>query len=118
LYHRPERIGLGPLGISPRTRRLSVLAGEAGFLSWDFPVAIPISETTQSMKLAEILRAVDEGLMVHWQNQSYEVVPSSKARSYLIRCQATGHCIGLTQADGATLNGKEKDFFIGESSLT
>jgi len=70
------------------------------------------------MKLTEILRAVDEGLKVHWQNQSYEVVPSSKARSYLIRCQATDHCIGLTQADGATLNGKEEDFFIGESSLT
>ena len=70
------------------------------------------------MKLAEILRAVDEGLMVFWQNQSYEVVPSSKVGSYLIRCQATDHCIGLTQADGATLNGKEEDFFIGESSLT
>jgi len=56
--------------------------------------------------------------MVHWQNQSHEVVPTYKARSYLIRCQATGHCIGLTQADGATLNGKEEDFFIGETSLT
>jgi hypothetical protein len=70
------------------------------------------------MKLAEIYRAIDEGLMVHWQNKSYEVVPSSKAGSYLIRCQATDHCIGLTQADGATLNGKEGEFFIGESSLT
>jgi hypothetical protein len=70
------------------------------------------------MKLAEILRAVDEGLKVHWQNKSYEVVCSSKNRRYLIRCQATDHSIGLTQADGSTLNGREEDFFIGESSLT
>ncbi|MCP9804496.1 hypothetical protein KBY75_13060 [Cyanobium sp. T1G-Tous] len=83
-----------------------------------YTVAIPISDAFQYMKLAEIYRAIDEGLMVHWQNKSYEVVPSSKAGSYLIRCQATDHCIGLTQADGATLNGKEGDFFIGESSLT
>jgi hypothetical protein len=81
-------------------------------------VATPISDTIQSMKLAEIHRAVDKGLMVHWQSKGYEVVCSSNARRYLIRCQATGHCIGLTQADGLTLNGLEDDFFIGESSLT
>ena len=85
--------------------------------SWDFPVATRISDTIQSMKLAEIHRAVDEGLMVHWQNKGYEVVCFSNARQYLIRCHATGHCIGLTQADGLTLNGREDDFFIGESSL-
>lgn len=32
-------------------------------------------------------------------------------------CQATGYGIGLTQADGATLNGKEEGFLIGEFSL-
>lgn len=70
------------------------------------------------MKLAEIRRAVDEGLRVHWQNQGYEVVRSSGLPSYLIRSNATGHCIGLTWADGVTLNGKEEDFFIGDPALT
>lgn len=68
------------------------------------------------MKLAEILRAVDEGLTVHWQSESYEVVRSTNARSYLISSKATGNCIGLTQADGSTLNGKEEDFYIGGAS--
>jgi hypothetical protein len=71
-----------------------------------------------AMKLSEICRAVDEGLMVHWQNREYQVVRSSMHPSYLIRSTATGHCIGLTWADGVTLNGKEEDFFIGDSALT
>jgi hypothetical protein len=70
------------------------------------------------MKLAEIRRAVDEGLIVHWQNREYEVIRSSMHSAYLIRSRATGHCIGLTWADGVTLNGKEEDFFIGDSALT
>lgn len=69
------------------------------------------------MKIAEIRRAVDEGLRVHWQNPEYEVIRSSVDSRYLIRSSATGHCIGLTWADGDTLNGKEEDFFIGESAL-
>lgn len=69
------------------------------------------------MKLAEIRRAVDEGLRVHWQNLEYEVVQSSVNSPYLIRCSSTGHCICLTWADGVTLNGKEEDFFIIDSSL-
>lgn len=69
------------------------------------------------MKLAEIRRSVDEGLTVHWQSRDYEVVASSSHSSYLIRSKATGHCIALTWADGATLNGKEEDFFIGDSAL-
>lgn len=76
------------------------------------------AEACPAMKLAEIRRAVDEGLMVHWQNREYEVIRSSMHPSYLIRSRATGHCIGLTWADGVTLNGKEEDFFIGDSALT
>jgi hypothetical protein len=76
------------------------------------------AEASSSMKFAEIRRAVDEGLMVHWQNHEYEVIRASMHPSYLIRSTATGHCIGLTWADGVTLNGKEEDFFIGDSALT
>lgn len=68
------------------------------------------------MKLPEIRRAVDEGLRVYWQNLEYEVVRSSTHPLYFIRSSATGHCIGLTWADGVTLNGKEEDFFIGDSA--
>lgn len=75
-------------------------------------------EVCLAMKLAEIRRAVDEGLMVHWQSQEYEVIRSSMHPFYLIRSRATDHCIGLTWADGVTLNGKEEDFFIGDSALT
>lgn len=75
-------------------------------------------EATPDMKIAEIKRAVDEGLKVHWQNREYVVISSSLHSRYLIRSIATGHCIGLTWADGVTLNGKEEDFFIGDSDLT
>jgi hypothetical protein len=70
------------------------------------------AEACPAMKFAEIRRAVDEGLIVHWQNLEYEVIRSPMHPSYLIRSTATGHCIGLTWADGVTLNGKEEDFFI------
>ena len=76
------------------------------------------AEACPAMKLAEIRRAVDEGLIVHWQNRGYEVIHSSTHPSYLIRFTATGHCIGLTWADGVTLNGTEEDFFIGDPALT
>ena len=36
---------------------------------------------------------------------------------YFIRSTATGLCIGLTCADGVTLNGKEDVFFIVDSAL-
>ena len=62
-------------------------------------------EATPVMKIAEIKRAVDEGLKVHWQNREYGVISSSLHSRYLIRSIATGHCIGLTWADGVTLNG-------------
>ena len=75
------------------------------------------AEACPAMKLAEIRRAVDEGLMVHWQNREHEVIRSSMHPSYFIRSTATGHCIGLTWADGWTLNGKEEDFFIGDPAL-
>lgn len=68
------------------------------------------------MKLAEIRRALDEGLRVHWQTRDYEVIRSTGSSECFIKCIATCHCIGLTHADGVTLNGREEDFFV-ESEL-
>jgi hypothetical protein len=68
------------------------------------------------MTLAEILRAVEEGLPVHWQTPGYLVERSHREGKCVIKCLFTGHCIGLTWADGVTLNGKEEDFFIGSGS--
>ncbi|MBM5783251.1 MAG: hypothetical protein FJ076_00100 [Cyanobacteria bacterium K_DeepCast_35m_m1_288] len=65
------------------------------------------------MTLAEILRAVDEGMPVHWQSPAYLVERPAGRGACVIRSLSTGHCIGLTWADGTTLNGKEEDFFIG-----
>lgn len=68
------------------------------------------------MTLAEILRAVDEGMQVHWQSPCYLVERHAGSTSCVIRSLATGHCIGLTWADGTTLNGKAEEFFIGDGS--
>jgi hypothetical protein len=68
------------------------------------------------MTLAEILRALDEGLPVHWQNLGYIVERPSRGGACMIRSLLTGHCICLTWADGITLNGKEYEFFIGEGT--
>ena len=68
------------------------------------------------MTLAEIHRALDEGLPVHWQSPSYGVERSAGCGTCVIRSLSTGHCICLTWADGITLNGKEDEFFIGQGS--
>lgn len=67
------------------------------------------------MKLAEIHRAVDEGLNVCWQNTGYRVVRSEDDGQYYIKSILTGHSICLTWRDGMTLNGKEDEFFVDES---
>ena len=64
------------------------------------------------MTIQEIKQAVDNGQTVYWSNGSYTVIKSND--DYLIRC-SNGSCIGLTWADGTTLNGREKDFFIKPS---
>jgi hypothetical protein len=63
------------------------------------------------MNLQEIKQAISEGKTVHWENQLYEVV-LDKLGQYLIKCKMNGHCIGLTWADGTTMNGEEKQFYI------
>jgi hypothetical protein len=68
------------------------------------------------MRLQEILRALDEGLPVHWQTYGYVVERSAVGGASVIRSLSTGHCISLTWANGTTLNGKESEFFIGEGT--
>jgi len=70
------------------------------------------------MTLAEIKAAVQAGHTVHWQNPSYSVVltsPGPRNRltkdQWLLCCAPNSHCIGLTHADGVTLNGQEQDFY-------
>lgn len=68
------------------------------------------------MTLQEIKDAIASGQTVHWGNKSYTVIKDNIGQ-YLI--QHTGwHCIGLTWQDGTTLNGKEEDFFIPETTNT
>lgn len=63
------------------------------------------------MKLQEIKNAVLSGKRVFWANKAYEV--KFKHDQWYIFCSLNEHIIGLTWQDGTTLNGKEKDFFIG-----
>lgn len=62
------------------------------------------------MNLQQIKQALLEGKKVYWASALYEVIRDSRGE-YLIKCSSNGHCIGLTWADGVTLNGKESDFF-------
>lgn len=63
------------------------------------------------MTLEEIKQAVESGQTVHWANGAYQVIKGRNGR-FLIQCTINGHCIGLTHADGQTINGKPEDFFI------
>lgn len=62
------------------------------------------------MTLQEIKQAVDEGKVVHWASELYEVRKANN--DYLIVCTSNDHGIGLTWQDGVTMNGKEEDFYI------
>jgi len=61
----------------------------------------------------DIIKAVDEGKEVCWKSDYYKVIRDSVGQ-YLICCELNNHCIGLTWADGITLNGKPEDFYIKE----
>lgn len=62
------------------------------------------------MTLEEIKAAVDAGQTVHWSSRGYVVVKDSLGR-YHIKFITNGHCIGLTWADGLTMNGRPEEFF-------
>ena len=65
------------------------------------------------MNLEEIKQALIQGKKVCWSNDGYEVI-GSEQKGYLIQFIPNGHCIGLTWADGVTLNGKESEFYVKE----
>ncbi len=65
------------------------------------------------MNLPEIKKAIADGKTVHWATTGYQVI-CDKIGQYLILCTSNGSCIGLTWADGITMNGKEDEFFIAE----
>lgn len=65
-----------------------------------FPIQIIIGLGPNSawglgaMRLAEILRAVEERLPVHWQNPSYVVERPMNQGYCVTRSLSTGNCIG------------------------
>lgn len=63
------------------------------------------------MTIKEIKTAVDQGKTVYWASGMYEVV-KDKNNDYLIKCESSGSCIGLTNLAGDKLNGKQEDFFV------
>ncbi len=62
------------------------------------------------MNLEEIKAAIENGENVYWKQTSYKVI-KDKIGQYLIIYLNDDSCIGLTWADGITLNGKKEDFF-------
>lgn len=69
------------------------------------------------MNLEQIKTAVRSGQTVHVGNTAYCVnlhtFPNGEEQ-WLIRCVQNDYCIGLTWADGVTMNGKPEDFFVCE----
>lgn len=66
------------------------------------------------MNLDQIKKAVDSGMSVHWMNEGYLVV-KDKAGQYLVGFAVGSNrenYVGLTWADGVTMNEKPEDFFI------
>ena len=68
------------------------------------------------MTLDEIKVAVDAGKCVHWSNEGY-IVHKDDLGHYLITFQPNNSTIGLTNAAGDRLNGKEHEFFITSETL-
>jgi len=62
------------------------------------------------MSLQQIRTAVMAGKTVHWKTVSYTVVCRGE---WFIQCD-NGHCIGLTWADGETLNANPESFYVAE----
>ena len=62
------------------------------------------------MTLDEIKSNIDAGKRVYWVNKGYQVIKDILGQ-YLIVFQSNGYTIGLTWADGVTMNGKEHEFF-------
>lgn len=68
------------------------------------------------MTLDEITKAVLDGKQVCWTNSAYKVVVDCHKQWFIV-CD-NGSTIGLTNRDGHSLNGEEKDFFIYEAPVS
>lgn len=66
------------------------------------------------MNLDEIKEAVASGKKVCWKTQAYQIKDWSNGL-FIVFTQ-TDSAIGLTHADGVTLNGAQEDFFIVEGA--
>ena len=62
------------------------------------------------MTLEQIKQALADGKQVYWVNKAYSVQVNGRGE-YYIRC-TNGSSVGLTWADGVTMNGKQSDFFV------
>ena len=69
------------------------------------------SNEKRGMTLDQIKSAVEAGEKVYWSNPSYEVIKDKKGQWMV--CHTNGYCVGLTHADGVTMDYKGEDFFIG-----
>jgi len=62
------------------------------------------------MTLQDIKKAVKSGKTVYWKTPLYKVMHTPSIDQWLIVCQSNESAIGLTRADGVTLNGDGNDF--------
>lgn len=62
------------------------------------------------MNLQQIKDAIDAGKTVHWKSAAYTVL-KDRLGQYHIVCSLNHSCIGLTWANGTTLNGKPEEFY-------
>lgn len=69
------------------------------------------------MTTQEIKTAVDSGKVVNWKQPNYIVIKDTSNSDYLIKCTTNNSCIGLTWADGVTLNGNEEDFYVESKGI-
>ncbi len=66
------------------------------------------------MTLQEIKEAVRQGKQVKWASDIYDVRLhhyGNGEEQWLVTCKSNNRSIGLTWADGETLNGKEEQFY-------
>lgn len=83
-------------------------------LTPDQPEVLHQDDSTQPLTLETIKSNVLAGNHVHWKTTGYEVQVHGKNKTqWLIVCLFNSDCIGLTHADGVTLNGNLDDFFLG-----
>lgn len=94
--------------------RVFDLTNETDIQEWEFghDCEPDDDEPTDAQVLRDLVDT--EGVIVHWSNEGYAVEHwnyGSGHDSYEIVCRHNRHAIGLTWADGVTLNGQRLDFF-------